>query len=46
MKIPEWIIFPFDVQVESVNLDTFLEEGFIEMIFDLEVKSMNTFYSN
>ena len=29
--------------VESANLDTFLNEEFIEMTFDLEAKSMYTF---
>ena len=42
MKISEWIISPFDVEVESTNLDTFLKEEFTEMT-DLEVKSMYTF---
>ena len=39
MDIPEWIISPFDVKVESANLDTFLK-GFIEMTFDLEAKTV------
>ena len=32
-----------NVEVESANLDTFLKEEFIEMIFNLEMKSMHTF---
>ena len=43
MKIPEWIISPFDVEVESANLKTFLKEKIIEMTSDLEEKSMYTF---
>ena len=35
MKIPECIISPFDVEMESVNLHTFLKEEFIEMTVDL-----------
>ena len=40
MKIPKWIISPFDVEVESSNFDIFLKEEFIEMTFNLKVKSM------
>ena len=32
MEIPEWIIPPFDVEVESPNLDTFLKEEFIQKL--------------
>ena len=32
-----------DVEVESANLDTFLRKKFIEITFDVEVKSMYTF---
>ncbi len=42
MTIPKWIISPFDIEVESANLDTFLKE-FIEKIFNLELKSIYTF---
>ena len=42
IEIPEWIISPFDIEVESANLDTFLKE-FIEMPFNLEVNSMYIF---
>ena len=35
MEIPEWIIYSFDVEEESANLETFLKEEFIEMTFDL-----------
>ena len=38
MEISEWIISLFDIEVESVNLDTFSEEEFIEMTFNLEGK--------
>ena len=41
IKIPDWIISSFDIEVENINLDRFLKE-FIEMTFDLEVKSMYT----
>ena len=44
MEIPEWIIFPFDVEVESVNLNAFLEEEFIEMTSDF--KGIEYFYTN
>ena len=40
-EIPERIIFPFHIEVESANLDTFLKE-FIELTFNLEAKSMPT----
>ena len=43
MEIPEGIIYPFDVEAESSKLDIVLKEEFIEMIFDLEVKSMYIF---
>ena len=43
MEIPEWIISPFDVEVEKANLDTFLSEEFIEMTFDLRAKSKHIF---
>ena len=42
IKITESIIFSFHVKVKSANLDTFLKE-FIEMIFNLEAKSMRIF---
>ena len=35
MKIPEWIISSFDVEVESENLDIF-----IEMTFDMESQGL------
>ena len=38
--IPEWIISPFDVEKESDNFDTFLNENIIEMTFDLEANWM------
>ena len=38
MEIPE-MISPFDAEVESENLDSFLKE-FTEMTFNLETKSM------
>ena len=40
MKIPEWNISPFDVELQNANLDTFLKEEFIEMNFDLEARLM------
>ena len=43
MEILEWIIFLFQVDVESANLETILWEEFIEMTFDLETKSLYTF---
>ena len=42
MEIPEQIISPFDIEVESTNLDSFLKE-FIEMTFNLKMKSMYIF---
>ena len=36
MEIPEWIISPFNVEVESANLDILLKEEFIEVTFDLK----------
>ena len=32
-----------NVEIESANLDTFIKKEFIEMTFNLEVKSINTF---
>ena len=43
MEILERIISSFDAEVRRANLDTFLNEEFIEMTFDHEVKSMYTF---
>ena len=37
------IISPFDVEVESSNLDTFLKEEFTEMTFNFGTKSMFKF---
>ena len=44
IEIPEWIIFPFDVEVESKKkINALFEEEFIEMTFDLEVRSKYIF---
>ena len=42
LEIPAWTIPPFDVEVESACLDTFLKEEFINMTFNLKAKSMYT----
>ena len=34
---------PFDVEVKSANLDTFLKDQFIEVTFDFEIKSILIF---
>ena len=41
IEIPEWIIRPFDVEVESTNLDTFLKEDFINTFKGIEYFCMN-----
>ena len=41
-EIPEWIIFPFLVELENANSVTFLKEELIEMTFNLKAKSMYT----
>ena len=43
MEILESIISSSDVEVESVNLNTFLKNVYTEMTFDLEGKSMYKF---
>ena len=46
MEICEWIILPFDTEMESVNLDSFLNEKFMGTVFDQEAKFMYTFIEN
>ena len=41
MEIPEWIISPFDVEVENANWNTFLNKEFIEVTFDLKAKELD-----
>ena len=44
LEILEWIISPFKIEMERANLDPFSEKKeFIEMTFDLEMKSMYRF---
>ena len=42
-EIPEWIISLFHVEAERENLEAFIKEEFIEIIFDLEVKYVHSF---
>ena len=39
-------IFPFDIDVASINLDTFLRKEVIEITFKLGMKSVSEFKGN
>ena len=36
MQVHERIISPFDIEAEIINLNNFLKEEFIEIVFDFE----------
>ncbi|KRZ66133.1 SCAN domain-containing protein 3 [Trichinella papuae] len=52
MTVPDWIIKPFDIEIENANIEFLLQEKHVEMSADLEAKllfkhkSFSEFWSN
>jgi len=40
MKVPEWILTPFDVEIGNADIDSHLEVEFIDMTVDLEARAL------
>ncbi|MPC66986.1 SCAN domain-containing protein 3 [Portunus trituberculatus] len=40
MKVPEWILTPFDVEIESADIPVHMKEEFIDMTVDLEASAL------
>ncbi|XP_076049445.1 zinc finger BED domain-containing protein 5-like [Oratosquilla oratoria] len=38
MHIPDWIVTPFDVEIENADLESHLEDELVDMCVDLEAK--------
>jgi len=40
MKVPEWILTSFDDEIRNADIDSYLEEEFIDMTVDLETRAL------
>ena len=40
MHVPDWIVVPFDLEIENADIDSYLEDKFVDMCVDLEAKSL------
>jgi len=40
MHVPDWIVAPFDLEIENADIESYLEDELVDMCVDLEAKSL------
>ena len=40
MHVPDWIVAPFDLEIENADIDSYLDDELVDMCVDLEAKSL------